>query len=325
MRMGQENWELIGLGFDIGGSTTKLGFVSPTGVVQGFVHFPTDVGSVGLEVFLGHFLQTIRDMLARQRQEVAGIGGTFLGWIDEARSGPYLSFNALELHGLNLRKILSEAFNLPVALIDDTNAHTLAEFTFGVGRGSRRFMNLAMGTGLSAGIIIDGELLQFTGGCAGDTGHLILRPDGPACSAGCRGCGEALIGVEGIERSAQEVFGRPTSARRVIELARYGDSEAVKVIQAIGGYTGELLASLSHIFLPELISLSGGTAKAGQALLEAVRARFEQVNGDYHRAYSALSEGYYNGVEIQLGTVQGESGMIGAAVHLFNQLEKGKI
>ena len=89
-----------------------------------------------------------------------------------------------------------------MVLIDDTNAHTLAEFTFGSGRSFVRFMNLAMGTGLSAGVIIDGKLLDFTGGCIGDSGHIILRPGGPSCSAGCKGCAEALIGVAGIERLA---------------------------------------------------------------------------------------------------------------------------
>jgi glucokinase len=180
-------------------------------------------------------------------------------------------------------------------------------------------MNLAMGTGLSAGIIIEGKPLQFTGGCAGDTGHLILRPGGPACSAGCKGCAEALIGVDGIERLARESYGEPVTAHQVIECARRDeDPRAVAVITEIGGYVGELLASLSHIFLPERISLSGGTANAGEILLDAVRERFEYLNGDYHRAYSSQSAGYYRGVDIVLGELKEESGLIGSVASFFS-------
>jgi glucokinase len=312
--------EPVALGFDIGGSMTKLGIISRSGAILAIDKTPTDVEEVGLAIFLQKFFFSMQRLLERVDGKVCGIGGAFLGWIDEERTGPFLCFNAPQLHGVNLRKMIEDRFNLPVRLIDDTNAHALAEYTYGCGRGRRRFMNLAMGTGLSAGVIIHGEALQFTGGCAGDTGHVILRPGGPVCSAGCKGCAEALIGVEGIERVALAKYGRPKSARQVIELARKGqDPVALEVIAEIGGYTGELLASLSHIFLPERISLSGGTATAGGALLSAVRDRFETLNGDYHRAYSRLSNGYYQGVDIVLSELKGETGLIGSVAHFFAQ------
>ena len=310
--------EPVALGFDIGGSTTRVGLISQSGRILSVEKIPTDVEINGLDQFLANFLELLRQMLAQAGRPVLGIGGTFLGWIDESRTGPYLCINAPSLHGLNLQRILEQQFRLPVRLIDDSNAHALAEYHFGVGQGSRRFMNLAMGTGLSAAVILNGEPLQFTGGCVGDTGHLILRPGGPSCSAGCKGCAEAFIGVAGIERLAQEKFGAPIPARQVIERARAGDDPAATaVITEVGGYVGELLASLSHIFLPERISLSGGTSNAGETLLEAARARFEYLVGDYHRLYASRSGGYYNGVEIVLGKLKAETGLIGATIGLF--------
>ena len=310
--------EPVALGFDIGGSTTRVGLISQSGRILAVEKFPTDVESSGLDNFLAEFLEMLRDMLRRASQPVVGIGGTFLGWIDEARSGPYLCINAPTLHGLNLRNILEKQFELPVHLIDDSNAHALAEYHFGVGQGCRRFMNLAMGTGLSAAVILYGEPLQFTCGCVGDTGHLILRPGGPSCSAGCKGCAEAFIGVAGIERLALEKYGFSVTARQVIEHACAGDDHiAAAVITEVGGYVGELLASLSHIFLPERISLSGGTSNAGQILLDAVRERFEYLVGDYHRLYASRASGYYDGVEIVLGKLKEETGLIGATIGLF--------
>jgi glucokinase len=316
--MSQTTKEPFALGFDIGGSTTKIGIVNRTGEILAIEKWPTDVESAGLDEFLGRFLSSLESMLSQFGERVVGIGGTFLGWIDEARSGPFMCINAPKLHGLDLRRILEDRFHLPVALIDDTNAHALGEYHFGSGRGVRRYMNLAMGTGLSAGVILYGQPLQFTAGCVGDTGHLILRPGGPSCSAGCKGCGEALIGVAGIERLAKEHYGQPIPARQVIEAARAGnDPIAAAVIQEIGVYVGELLVSLSHIFLPERISLTGGTSRAGSVLLEAARQRFDYLSADYHRLYAARSDGYYNGVEIVLGEVESEPSLLGATVAVF--------
>ena len=55
-------------------------------------------------------------------------------------------------------------------------------------------------------MVIDGEPLRYLGGCAGDTGHVIIQPGGPSCSMGCRGCAEALCGVAGIEQLAKSVL-----------------------------------------------------------------------------------------------------------------------
>jgi predicted NBD/HSP70 family sugar kinase len=175
-----------------------------------------------------------------------------------------------------------------------------------------------LGTGLGAGVIINGKPLEFTGGCAGDTGHVILRPDGPACASGCRGCGEALIGVAGIERLAIEKYQdhRPVSGL-IRAAAEQRDAVAVQVFKEIGFYTGELLASLFPIFLPEKITLTGGTSRAGKVLLEAATARFEDLSGAYYRTYAGLPGIDFRGVQISLSSLKGETGVIGAATDFF--------
>lgn len=311
--------EPIALGFDIGGSKTKIGLVNRSGEVLAYRDFPTEVQAASLESFFGKLCDEIHALLDLVDGQVVGIGATFLGWIDDGRTGPFLCMNFPALHGINLRELLTAEFHLPVVLIDDINAHTLAEYTYGTGQGYRRFMCLAMGTGLSAGVIINGKPLQFTGGCVGDTGHIILRPGGPVCSAGCKGCAEAFIGVAGIERLGLEKYGYYKPAHEIIKGACQGnDLVAIEVMRQIGSYTGELLASLSHIFLPERISLTGGTARAGKVLLDATKEQFEQLVGEYHRTYSKFSAGYYSGVDIVLSKLEDKTGLIGAVVQLFN-------
>ncbi|RPI94695.1 MAG: ROK family protein, partial [Chloroflexi bacterium] len=174
------------------------------------------------------------------------------------------------------------------------------------------------GTGLGAGVIMNGEPLRFLGGNAGDTGIIILEPDGPPDVYGARGSAEALCGVPGIERLAQAVYGYPVPAHEVIRAAREGSSEqAIRVIQQIGSYLGQTLASLCSIFLPDRVALTGGTAEAGTVLLDACRRRFDSLVADYHRTIADMAPNFYSGVEIVLGEKRSESGMVGAVVEIF--------
>ena len=308
----------IALGFDIGGSRTKVGLVNRAGKILSSSEFPSNLLERSREAFLLELKGEILNQLGLAKGGVLGIGASFLGWIDDARTGPFLCSNAPELHGFNLKRFLEEEFHLPVVLNDDATAHVLAEHAYGCGQGVRRFMSMAMGTGLGVGVILNGHPLTFTAGCVGDAGHMILRPGGPVCSSGCHGCGEALIGVAGIEQLGLEKYGYPKTAREIIQAAGIGDDPvAVQVMMEIGGYTGELLASISHIFLPDRIALTGGTTNAGSVLLDAVRHKFDELVGDYHRNFSKMSNGYYHGVEIVFGTLKGETGLIGSVVEIF--------
>jgi glucokinase len=310
--------ESYAVGFDIGGTNTKIGLVSSSGQILQSTVIPTSVNTAGVDAYLKNLFTHLRILITNTGFPIRGIGGALLGWINDDHSTPFLCLNAPALHGIQIKAMLEAEFHLSVSLVDDSTAHTLAEYHYGTGKGLRRFMCLALGTGVVAGVMINGKPLDFTGGCAGDTGHIILRPDGPACSAGCRGCAEALIGSAGIERLAYERFNKQLSTREIIELARdKSDPDACAVIKQIGMYTGELLASLTHIFLPEIIAISGGVATAGPLLLNAIQERFIEVNGEYHNAYSSMAGEYYKGVNIVIGQLLGETGMIGAAVPFF--------
>jgi glucokinase len=312
--------QLSALGIDIGGSRTKIGLVDPSGQILDLSEFSTRVEPRETHIFLGELLGETRKVLQKAAGRVLGIGITFLGWINEEKTGPYFCMNAPALHNFNFKSLMESAFALPVVVHDDVTAHTMAEYTFGCGRDCRRFMCLAMGTGLGASMIVDGVPLQFTGGCAGDTGHILLRPGGPECSAGCKGCAEALIGVAGIERLAWEKYQLAKTAPEIIrEAATAVDPLATAVMQEIGGYTGELLASLFPIFVPERVALVGGTTRAGEVLLGAARERFDDLMGKYCRSYENISAKHFSKDEIVLGELRGETGVIGAVIDLLRQ------
>jgi glucokinase len=307
----------IALGIDVGGTNTKVGLVDVAGRVYGFERIPTDVGHEPPDPFLSRLKDCVGRVLDRAPVDVKGIGLSVHGWTDDSRRGPILCVNTPSLHGVDMKGLLSEAFHVPVVVNNDLTAHVLAEYAYGVGQGSKRFLCLALGTGLGAGVVVNGRPLRYVGGCAGDTGHVILEPGGPACSTGCLGCAEALCGVDGIERLAREEYGKAVSAYDVITGAREGkDEKALAVMRRIGNYVGQLLASLSVIYLPDRMALTGGTAEAGPVLLETVRARWDELVGGFHRMYVGMGD-YYDGTEIVLGRTRGETGVVGAVVELL--------
>jgi glucokinase len=306
------------LGFDIGGTNTKLGLVNLAGDISDFSHFPTNATGPSATPFLHSLVEHLTSLLNQAEGEVIGIGASVHGWTDDARTGPILCFNTPALHGVNLKQIIHDEFKLPVVINNDLTAHALAEYTFGSGRGTHRFLCLAMGTGLGAGVVVNGKPLRYVGGCAGDNGHIIIEPGGPVCSTGCKGCAEALCGVSGIERLGKSRYGHDITAQKIISAARDGnDPIAAGIMRQIGGYIGQLLASLSVTYLPDRIALTGGTVEAGQVLLEAVKERFDELVGDYHRNFARMGGDYYNGVDIVLSEMRGETGVVGASVELI--------
>lgn len=310
--------DLWALGFDIGGTSTKLGLVNPAGEISHFRHFPTNARGESADPFLKSLIENIGNLLDKVDGKITGIGASVHGWTDDARTGPILCFNTPALHGLNLKQILQDKFSLPVVINNDLAAHALAEYTFGSGRGIHRFLCLAMGTGLGAGVVVNGKPLRYVGGCAGDNGHIVIEPGGPSCSTGCKGCAEALCGISGIERLGKAQYGRDVTAREIISAARAGDDPiATNIMRQIGIYTGQLLASLSVTYLPDRIALTGGTVEAGPVLIDAAKERFEDLVGNYHRNFAQMGGDYYNGVDIVFGEMRGETGVVGATVEIL--------
>jgi len=219
-----------------------------------------------------------------------------------------------------MRDLISQSFGYPVIVNNDLTAHALAEYRYGAGRNSRRFLCMVLGTGLGVGVIVDGKPLRHIEGTSGDVGRLILDPEGPEDVYGVRGSAESLCGVAGLERLAKEVYDTRVQAYEVISKARSGqDPFATEVIRQVGAFLGQTLALVCPLFLPDRIALTGGTTEAGEPLLTSCRARFLQLLGGYYQTLFALAPDYYQEPEIVIGKMRGETGVMGAVVELFSE------
>lgn len=180
-------------------------------------------------------------------------------------------------------------FGVPVGLQNDANAGALAEWTWGAGRGCRTMIFLTFGTGMGAGLILDGRLYEGANGLAGEIGHMRLEHDGPvgygkpgSFEGFCSGGGIARLArtmAEAQLRAGQAVLYCPTladllsvTAHTVGEAARQGDALALEVWRIVGHQLGRGLAVLVDLLNPERIVI-GSIYGRQQAILEPLTMR----------------------------------------------------
>jgi glucokinase len=161
---------------------------------------------------------------------------------------------------------LERLLGLPVGLINDARAFTLAELEVGAGRGCRTMVGLTIGTGIGGGVVVDGRLLLGMNGTIGELGHQAIVPDGPPCGCGSHGCLEALAAGPAIARAAGK-----TTPEEVVEAARAGDRRALEVLEQAGTYLGIGIANVVLTIGPERVVVGGGVAEAGDLILEPAR------------------------------------------------------
>jgi glucokinase len=289
------------IGIDIGGTYTKLAIVSEGGEIQHLETLPT-AAREDPQDYLDRLVERI-GWLANDNK-ITGIGLAAPGFLSKDHRSIRYNPNTPALVGIDFVNLLGR-INVPVWLEQDLNVPTVAEYYYGEFRGAPRLMTASIGTGLGGGLIVEGKVIDFSGSTIGDTGHIILEPDGPTCTAGCHGCAEALIATPGIERLAEKnnrnKFHR-IKAYEVISAAKDGQPWAVEIIKQIGGWLGQWLASISPIFLPSHVILCGGVAEAGEPLRKKAEARFHELSGlEYTQCVIALSH------------FGGRAGVIGAA------------
>jgi len=285
---------------DIGGTAIKIGIVNEDGTVIRRERVPTapDGEPVALVDAIVATLQPMLDAAKRDRNAASGIGVSVAGFLDPERLGMIHNANLVALREFPLRRTLEKRFVLECPLEVDSNAAVVAEHRHGAGRGSTRLLGVTLGTGLGGGVIIDAQLLRYTGECAGDIGHIIVDRNGRLRTCGARGCLEAMVNVAALsERAGGRVV------RDIITSAREGDQTAINALAETGWWLGLGLASLSALFSPDTIAVGGGISAAGELLLESVRASYHLHARPEFRDHTRVVGSSFEGWE----------GMIGAA------------
>lgn len=166
--------------------------------------------------------------------------------------------------------LLAPATGVPVVFDNDGNLGALAEARLGAGRGRGTVVHVALGEGVSGGIVVGGEVVHGRTGTAGELGHLTIDPDGPVCSCGNRGCLQVYAGSTAVLDLLLASHG-PMSVADVLDRAADGDPGCRRVLSDVGRHLGTALASVCTVLDPDVLVVGGVLAAAGDLLLDPLR------------------------------------------------------
>lgn len=315
------------IGVDLGGTTTKLAFVSLYGEILQKWEIPTDISDKGkyITVNIAKAIDAKLEELGEPKSRILGIGMGAPGPVNFVNGSIYEAVN-LGWQDYPLKDLLEVETSLPAFIDNDANIAALGEMWKGAGNGAKDLVCVTLGTGVGGGIIANGALVHGISGAAGEIGHITVVPEnGALCNCGKEGCLETVASATGIVRLAEEALAQFTgtsmlhdkrgnngklSSKDIFDCAKAGDHLAKEIIQKVSRYLGLGLANIANALNPEKIIIGGGVSQAGGQLLNPVREWFKQYT------FPRVRES----TEIDIATLGNDAGVIGAAWLVKNYL-----
>jgi N-acetylglucosamine repressor len=282
------------LGLQLGTLLVRSVLVDVKGTVVDELDAPVDARGSSEEI-LSCLVKRARQMLRRHsvsRGSLAGIGIAAPGAVDFSSGVCLYAPHHPQWKNVPLRRRFEQAFGVPCFVDHTFNCFVVSEKLFGFGRGLDNFICVLLGTGMSAGIVLRGEVYRGADSFAGEFGHTCIDADGPLCACGNNGCIEAYVSGPAIAAMAIDASkGRPESrvvslaggdrekvtAELVARAAREGDPPSLEIYARMGRILGVGVSNLINIFNPQAIILGGGVSKAADlflpSCLETVKKR----------------------------------------------------
>ncbi|GAA4913439.1 ROK family protein [Streptomyces coeruleoprunus] len=268
------------IALDVGGTGMKAALVGADGALLYEARRATG-RERGADAVVASILDFAAELLAlgEERYGVrAAAAGVAVPGIVDPDDGIAVYAANLGWRDVPLRALLGERLGgLPVALGHDVRTGGLAEGRLGAGKGADRFLFVPLGTGIAGAIGIGGAIEAGAHGYAGEIGHIVVRPGGPACGCGQRGCLETLASAAAVTRAWAEASGDPRAdAADCAEAVESGDANAVRVWQAAVDALADGLVTALTLLDPRTLIIGGGLAEAGETLFTPLRAAVEE-------------------------------------------------
>ena len=314
---------MMRIGIDLGGTATKVGLVTDKGQISAFRTFPTPTQQ-GAEEVLRQIAQQCLALCEEKNikiEDIDSVGFGTPGFVDRENAIILYSAN-LQFENVPIRSLFKSFFpHTPVLVENDANCAAIAESVFGAARDAHNSVTLTLGTGVGAGVILDGRIFHGYENLAPEIGHLIIQADGEPCPCGRRGCMERYISANALVRHAQRAAEEypesllaqkarqePISAKMPFDVAEAGDATAKKVVEQYIEYLAVSISNVIYAFGPEIVLLGGGICNEGDRLLVPLRAALDRV----------LMPGSCGKTQIGLAQFRNEAGVVGSSVlHLL--------
>ncbi len=284
--------DTVVVGVDVGGTKIAVLVTSPDGAVLGRA---TNASSVADQDGAADAIAAVIDLALEgagaRLTDVAIVGIGVPGRVDPTTGNVTLAVN-LGWNDLALRDALERRLGRPCVIENDARAAAVGLHRRRVLGSADDIAYLAVGTGIAAGLILDGRLHRGARGLAGEIGHAILDPNGPVCACGQRGCLEAFVSGPAIARRAAEAIaqGRATSlagtadaaataltARDVYEAAAAGDALACELVEDVGRKLAWAIHLLVMAYDVDRVVVGGGVSHAGEPFMDPIRRELERL------------------------------------------------
>ena len=254
------------LAIDIGGTKFSMAVFEQDGIVRRESRATDRAG--GRDWMLGQINDIGRAWQREWKLDSCGVG--FGGPVDFASQRVFKSTHVGGWSGYPLRDELAGRLEIPVIVDNDANVGAVGEANYGAGRGYRSIFYMTLSTGIGGGIYLNGRIWRGADSYAGELGHLTIRPDGPECLCGARGCFERMCSGLWLEQDygkpAQELMQDAAFVRRYVVDLTLGLKACIMIVN------------------PARIVIGGGIGKAGEALFGPLRAELRRQITDWSAA-----------------------------------------
>ncbi|MGN0551552.1 MAG: ROK family protein [Acutalibacteraceae bacterium] len=227
----------------------------------------------------------------------------------------------LFFHNWNIAQMMEERLGKKIIIENDANAAAYGEYLAGSAKGAKNAIAITLGTGVGAGIIIDGKIYSGSNYAGAEMGHMVIVYDGKECACGRKGCWEAYASATGLINMTKEaIMSERADSSYMLKLVngdinkvngitafnamRAGDAIGKSVVEKYISYLACGVVNAINIFQPDVLCIGGGISKEGETLLAPLRAIIEQERYTKHNPKQT---------KICAATLGNDAGIIGAA------------
>jgi glucokinase len=266
------------IGVDIGGTKTALLATDiATGQDLGSERYETRADA-GPEAMLGELFATVHTLMERTRRpldDLHALGVAVPGHVDAERGRVVQAGNLAGWRDVPLCDIVGRELNLPVFLDNDASTAALGEKWRGAAKRMSNFVFLALGTGVGAGVVVNGRIHRGYHNAAGEVGNFLLSRKALGKDRGGHGDLELRIGGPAVQEQTRAATGKRLKVKDTFRGAN-DDRRLRKVAERLADYLAMTVVNISALLDPEAIIFGGGGSSAGAPMIEAVRERVER-------------------------------------------------
>jgi glucokinase len=297
------------IGVDFGGTTVKIGLCEDGRILGEVERIPTQAYGTAAELIEAIAIRA--DQLRAEHPDVLALGVGVPGFVDFEGGRTHKLTNVSGWDEVPLRDLLAERLGYPVAVDNDANCMAYAEWRAGAGQGSTNMLAVCLGTGVGAGVVLNGRLHRGASSGAGEVGQMSIHWEGRPGVYNNRGCLEQYIGHRQIAQHAFELYKAAGVDRErekcdpahLAEAAREDDKIAIAVWNDVARMLGCALCNVCWLVSPDTIVIGGGIAGAGDVLFDPLR---EHMRGQLHPVF-------WESLRLVPARFGNEAGIIGAA------------